>query len=73
MAYMADRITVDERICNGRLTIWGLAITVKTVLEVLFAGESREEVLHQYPDLTNEDLDACLQFVKLSGSPGLIE
>lgn len=62
MAYIADRITVDERICNGKPTVRGLAITVKTVLEFLFAGESREEILYQYPDLTNEDLEACLQF-----------
>lgn len=62
MMYITNRITVDERICNGKLTIRGLAITVKTVLEFLFAGEDREEILRQYPDLTNEDLDACLQF-----------
>lgn len=62
MTYIANRITVDERICNGKPTIRGIAITVKTVLEFLFAGESREEILHQYPDLTNEDLDACLEF-----------
>lgn len=62
MTYIADRITVDERICSGKPTVRGLAITVKTVLEFLFAGESREEILYQYPDLTNEDLDACLQF-----------
>jgi uncharacterized protein (DUF433 family) len=62
MIYIADRITVDERICNGKPTIRGLAITVKTILEFLFAGETREEILYQYPDLTNADIDACLQF-----------
>ncbi|RRB02095.1 DUF433 domain-containing protein [Larkinella rosea] len=62
MIYIAERITVDENLCNGKPTIRGLGITVKTILEFLFAGESREEILHQYPDLEMEDLDACLNF-----------
>ena len=60
--YIANRFTVDERVCNGKPTVRGLAITVKTVMEFLFAGEDRAEILRQYPDLTNEDLDACLDF-----------
>ncbi|GAA4457824.1 hypothetical protein GCM10023189_29140 [Nibrella saemangeumensis] len=62
MDYIANRITVDENLCNGKPTIRGLGITVKTILEYLFAGETREEILYQYPDLEPEDLDACLQF-----------
>lgn len=62
MYYVSERITVDERICNGKPTIRGMSITVKTILEFLFAGDSREEILHQYPDLEPEDIDACLQY-----------
>jgi uncharacterized protein (DUF433 family) len=61
MEYLAERITIDDRICNGKPTIRGKRITVQTVLEFLNAGESNEEILHQYPALEQEDIKACLQ------------
>ncbi len=59
---LADRITADPQICNGKPTIRSLRLTVQTVLEFLSAGESREELLHQYPFLEDEDINACLSF-----------
>ncbi len=56
------RITIDPDLCNGRPTIRGKRITAQTVLELLYAGESREEILRQYPSLEPEDIDACLGF-----------
>lgn len=57
-----SRITIDPALCNGKPTIRGKRITVQTVLEFLSAGESREEILRQYPSLEPEDIDACLAF-----------
>jgi uncharacterized protein (DUF433 family) len=57
-----DRITIDPEVCNGKPAIRGKRITVQTILEFLGAGESREEILHQYPSLEAEDIDACLTF-----------
>jgi uncharacterized protein (DUF433 family) len=63
-----DRITIDSEVCNGRPTIRGKRITVQTILEFLGAGESREEILRQFPSLEAEDIDACLAFAaKLMG------
>ncbi|MFY7742592.1 MAG: DUF433 domain-containing protein [Flavobacterium sp.] len=62
MEYIADRITIDDKLCNGKPTIRGLRITVQTILEFLGAGETKEEVLKQYPSLEMEDIDACLKF-----------
>ena len=59
-----NRITIDPAICNGKLTIRGLRITVQTVLEYLSAGESHEDILHQIPMLEPEDINACLAFVR---------
>ncbi len=56
------RITIDPDLCNGKPTIRGKRITAQTVLELLSAGESREEILRQYPSLEPEDIDACLAF-----------
>ena len=60
--YIADRIAINPAICNGKPIVRGMRITVQTVLEFLFAGTSREELLHQYPMLEPQDLDACQQF-----------
>ena len=62
MQFVSDRITIDEKVCNGKPTIRGKRIAVQTVLEFLSAGESVEEVLRQYPSLEREDIKACLEF-----------
>jgi uncharacterized protein (DUF433 family) len=59
---LSERITIDPEVCNGRPTLRGKRITVQTVLEFLSAGDSREEILAQYPSLEPEDIDACLAF-----------
>ncbi|MCF8232739.1 MAG: DUF433 domain-containing protein [Bacteroidales bacterium] len=62
MEYLTDRITIDEKVCNGKPTIRGKRITVNTILEFLGAGDSSEEILKQYPSLEKEDISACLKF-----------
>jgi len=62
MDFLTERITVDTNICNGKPTIRGKRITVQTILEFLSAGDSKEEILKQYPTLVPEDIDACLRF-----------
>ena len=62
MRYITNRITLDDKICNGKPTIRGKRITVQTILEFLQAGESKEEILYQYPSLEMADIDACLKF-----------
>ncbi|HEX4954642.1 MAG TPA: DUF433 domain-containing protein [Thermoanaerobaculia bacterium] len=47
---------------SGRPTIRGKRFTAQTILELLAAGESREETLRQYPSLEPEDIDACVAF-----------
>jgi len=62
MKNVVDRITIDPEVCNGKPTIRGLRITVKTVLEYLAAGESMENILDAYPVLEREDILAAFQF-----------
>jgi uncharacterized protein (DUF433 family) len=59
---MERRITVDNTICNGKPIIRGQRITVQTILEFLSAGDTKEDILAQYPSLQPEDIDACLKF-----------
>lgn len=59
---LMGRITINPEICNGKPTIRGLRITVQSVLEYLFAGETKESIVSQFPVLETEDIDACQQF-----------
>jgi uncharacterized protein (DUF433 family) len=62
MEYIADRITLSPDLCNGKPTIRGMRITVKTILDFISAGEEVKEILYQFPDLEQADIDACLKF-----------
>ena len=59
---MPERITLSPDVCNGRPVVLGTRIAVQTVLEFLGAGDSVEEVLAEYPDLTREDVQACINY-----------
>ncbi len=55
-------ITIDPAKRGGKPCIRGLRITVYDVLEYLASGMTREQILADFPDLTAEDLLACLAF-----------
>ncbi|MFM7831153.1 MAG: DUF433 domain-containing protein [Planctomycetaceae bacterium] len=57
-----DRITCDPAVMGGKPCIRGLRVTVATVLGLLAAGRSREEILGAYPYLEQEDIDQCLAY-----------
>ena len=59
------RITVDPDQCGGRPCLRGLRIRVKDVLDLLAAGASHEEIIHDYPILEEADIVAVLEFAAL--------
>ena len=59
---MADGISINPDVCNGKPVVAGTRITVQAVLEFLAAGDSVEEVLEEYPSLRREDVNACLAY-----------
>jgi len=61
MKYLS-RITQIPDVCNGKPTIRGMRISVKTILEYLAAGDSTENILSAYSFLEPEDIKACLEF-----------
>jgi uncharacterized protein (DUF433 family) len=62
MTEIADRITVDPEQCGGRPCVRGMRIRVTDILDLLASGLTQEEVLEELPDLTAEDVTACLRF-----------
>ena len=57
-----DRITIEPGKRGGKPCIRGLRITVYDVLEYLASGITDEEILKDFPDLTREDIRACIAF-----------
>ena len=61
MAGPDERITANAAQCGGRPCIRGMRIRVSNVLDLLANGLTREQVLHEFPDLESEDITACLR------------
>jgi len=55
-------ITIEPGKRSGKPCIRGMRMTVTDVLEYLASGMSQEEILADFPDLTDEDIKACLAF-----------
>lgn len=69
-----DRITVTPGVRSGKPCIKGTRITVYDVLEYLAGGMTGAQILTDFPDLTMEDIRACLAFAatrerRLASSP----
>jgi uncharacterized protein (DUF433 family) len=68
-----DRITVTPGVRSGKPCIKGTRITVYDVREYLAGGMTEAQLLTDFPDLTAEDIHACLAFAadrerRLAGS-----
>ena len=61
---IADRIEIDPRVCNGKPVIKGTRIPVSVILELVATGVSWVEVLSDYPELKQEDIQAALFYAK---------
>jgi uncharacterized protein (DUF433 family) len=57
-----DYITIEPDKRSGKPCIRGLRITVYDVLDYLASGMTEDEILEDFPDLTKEDIKACLAF-----------
>ena len=56
------RITFDPAVMSGKPCIRGLRVTVSTIVGLLAAGRSAEEILEAYPYLEPEDIDQSLAY-----------
>lgn len=57
-----DYITVDPAICHGKACIKGTRILVSVVLDNLAAGLTPDEILHSYPPLSREAIQAAIAY-----------
>ena len=57
-----ERILIDPAVRSGKPCVRGTRITVYDVLEYLAGGMSEDEILKDFPDLSRDDIRACLAF-----------
>ena len=57
-----DRITFNPEIMGGKPCIRGLRVTVGTIVGLIAAGRSKDEILKVYPYLEPEDIDQALAY-----------
>ena len=55
-------ITIEPGKRGGKPCIRGMRITVQDILEYLAGGMTEEEILSDFPELTREDIRACLAY-----------
>ncbi len=56
------RITINPRQMGGVPCVRGLRIPVATVLRMLAAGLTEQQILDDYPDLETADIRECLRY-----------
>ena len=60
---MIERIAVNPKIHFGKPCVAGTRITVQSVLELLDEGLTFDKIIQDYyPELTVEDIRACLRY-----------
>ena len=57
-----DYITIEPNKRGGKPCVRGLRTTVYEVLEYLASEMTEQEILADFPDLTHEDLKACISY-----------
>jgi uncharacterized protein (DUF433 family) len=57
-----DRIEIDPKKLGGKPVIKGTRIPVYLILEMLASGTSIEEILKEYPELTEEDVREAIKY-----------
>lgn len=62
MNLLLQRISVDSNVCFGKPVIRGTRIWVSLLLDFLASGMSVEEILEEYPQLSEEDIRAAIAY-----------
>jgi uncharacterized protein (DUF433 family) len=64
-------IVRDPQICGGQPVIKGTRVTLRTILASLAEGARIEEILNDFPTLSEEDVRAVIAFAAISAEEDL--
>lgn len=59
---LLERITLNPEVCFGKPTIRNMRYPVELILDLLSAGMTHEEILADYPDLEEMDIQEATKF-----------
>jgi uncharacterized protein (DUF433 family) len=59
---LLKRISVNPNVCFGKPCIRGHRIWVSLILDLLASGMTMEQILKEYPQLSREDILACVAY-----------
>ncbi len=59
---LRERISIDPNVCFGKPCIRGTRIWVSLILDFLASGLTINEILEEYPHLTEEDIRAAIAY-----------
>lgn len=62
MQELLERITFNPAQCGGRPCVRGMRIRVTDVLDLLSAGLTEAQILHEMPDLETDDIRASIAY-----------
>jgi len=65
MAKLIEKIVSDPQVCSGKPCIKGTRIPVHLILDLLAAGETSEGVIKAYPNISDEQIRACLEYASV--------
>ena len=57
-----EHLASDPKICGGQLCAKGTRVLVTVILDSLAEGASREEIIHSYPSLQPQHIDAAVAY-----------
>lgn len=62
---MIERISIDKKIMHGKPCIKGTRIPVYLILDLMAGGSPTKEILDDYPDITEDDIHACVEYAAI--------
>lgn len=70
---LLGRIATDPQVCFGKPVVRGTRVWVGLVLGLLADGMTPDEVLGEYPQITADDVRACLAYGSLLSAGRFID
>jgi uncharacterized protein (DUF433 family) len=61
-----QRITRDPAVCSGEPVIRGTRVRIKVILDNLAEGQTTQEILASYPNITHDEVQAVIAFAAAS-------
>ena len=59
---MNDKISINPKVCHGKPVIKNTRVLVSNILADLAAGQTFDEIIENYPNITKDDIRAALSF-----------